>query len=99
MKITLTTEQTVFLARAQSRLQEAMSSAASEQHIIQEFISQNQFIQAHSAILQSASATVKSQQNAIADYVSSLGYPGAELEHNDGTLMLSVTAQNVAQSE
>jgi uncharacterized protein (DUF2342 family) len=90
MKITLTPEQTVFLARAQSRLHEAMSSAASEQRVIQGFVSQHPFLQEHAAAMQTANVLAKAQQDVISDYVASLGHTGATLEQDGGGLVLVV---------
>ena len=87
--IELTPEQTVFLARAQARMNESQSVASREQQAIQDFISHHPFVQGHGAVLREAQARAKAQEEAIEDYCASIGHAGAKLETKDGKLVLT----------
>lgn len=89
MKAELTTEQTVFLARAQARLNEHLSTVALEQQSIQGFINAHPFVAEHNAKLLIAKTGEQAQREVISDYIGSIGHSGMRLEVEDGRLILT----------
>lgn len=87
MNIPLTTEQTIFLARAYQRRSEAQAAAQIQTEAIQDYVNSCAFVVNRSLQVARLQATAAAQDQAIADFLTQLGYAGAEVRFENGQII------------
>lgn len=90
MIVKLEPSQLVFLARAQARLNEALSVASRQEAAVNALIASHPVIRDHMQALAEARIKAQSQQETMQDYMAAIGYPNATLEQHGGELVLNV---------